>query len=74
MAIPQSAAYQGTLKRLITEADYLAEVTIADGHQPGVLDSEMFLHGSVDKWQAQINWLVRKFYQQSMQCEAVHSG
>lgn len=50
-SVPDSDTYLEALDRLVTESTYLAERTGAPDFEYGVLDSEMFLKGSVAEWQ-----------------------
>lgn len=54
-AIPQAAKFSEVLKRLISESHYLVELSAAADYEPGVLDTVMFLTGSVDEWQVAIS-------------------
>ncbi len=52
--LPGYAADRAALDRLKVEATYLRDLASAPGYQPGVLDSVMFLQGSVDEWRFRI--------------------
>lgn len=49
--IPRGESFVETLERLDAESSYLREVSSVPGYEPGVLDSVMFLTGSVAEWQ-----------------------
>lgn len=49
-AVPQADDFALRLGRLVAESGYLAALAATPGYAPEVLDSPMFLTGSVDEW------------------------
>ncbi|CAN7177984.1 SUMF1/EgtB/PvdO family nonheme iron enzyme [Microbacterium maritypicum] len=52
--IPQYESFKTALERLQVESTYLLDLATQPGYQPGVLDSVMFLQGSVAEWQYRV--------------------
>ncbi|EFY87597.1 hypothetical protein MAC_06309 [Metarhizium acridum CQMa 102] len=59
-AIPQAGKFSETLERLIAESRYLVDLSAPADYEPSVLDSVMFLTGSVDEWRFAINTIGTK--------------
>lgn len=59
-AIPQADQFSETLERLIAESRYLVDLSAPADYEPSVLDSVMFLTGSVDEWRFTIDTISTK--------------
>ncbi|UNI22449.1 Formylglycine-generating enzyme [Purpureocillium takamizusanense] len=64
-AVPQAALFADALARLVAESHYLTELSRARDYQAGVLDSAMFLIGSVNEWHYTVNLMGDKLRQPS---------
>lgn len=57
--IPQAVNFRQTLERLIAEARYLVNLSAAKNYTQSILDSTMFLTGSIDEWHYTIAIMIK---------------
>ncbi|MFJ3959166.1 formylglycine-generating enzyme family protein [Arthrobacter sp. NPDC090010] len=63
--IPQKPGYRASLQRLEQESDYLAQLAGQPGYANGVLDSVMFLKGSLAEWKFAVEQIRDGLYERS---------